>query len=119
MSFDTIVTLALFAGAFLLMMRYGGCGAHAFGHAHSHGGSGSDSGHAAPGLGQSVSGDRDVDPVCGMTVDKATAKTAVHQGQDYYFCSQNCREKFEAAPASYARAAAPASHRAGHRHGCC
>jgi YHS domain-containing protein len=54
-----------------------------------------------------------------MTVDKATAKTAVHQGQDYYFCSQNCREKFEAAPASYARAAAPASHRAGHRHGCC
>ena len=27
MSLDTLVTLALFAGAFLLMMRYGGCGA--------------------------------------------------------------------------------------------
>jgi YHS domain-containing protein len=119
MSFDTIVTLALFAGAFLLMMRYGGCGAHAFGHAHSHGGSGSDSGHAAPGGGRSVSADRDVDPVCDMTVDKASAKTAVHEGQVYYFCSQNCREKFEAAPASYAKAAARASHGAAHRHGYC
>jgi YHS domain-containing protein len=119
MSFDTIVTLALFAGAFLLMMRYGGCGAHAFGHAHSNGGSGSGSGHAALGGGQSASTDRNVDPVCGMTVEKASAKTAIHEGQIYYFCSQNCLEKFEAAPASYAKAAAPASHGAGHRHGCC
>jgi YHS domain-containing protein len=119
MSFDTIVTFTLFAGALLMMMRFSGFGAHAFGHAHTHSGSGSDSGHAAPGRGQSVSADRDVDPVCGMTVDKASAKTAVHEGQVYYFCSQSCREKFEAVPASYAKAAAPASHGAGHRHGCC
>ncbi|HQX85976.1 MAG TPA: YHS domain-containing protein, partial [Aestuariivirga sp.] len=29
-----------------------------------------------------------IDPVCGMTVDPATAKhKAEHQGQSYYFCS--------------------------------
>ncbi len=41
MSFDTIVSLALFAGAFFLMMRFG-CGSHVMGHARGHGASGSD-----------------------------------------------------------------------------
>jgi len=41
MSFDTIFSLALFAGALFLMMRFG-CGAHMMGHAHGHGASGSD-----------------------------------------------------------------------------
>jgi YHS domain-containing protein len=118
MSLDTIVTLALFAGAFLLMMRYGGCGAH-FGHAHAHSGAESDSGSAAAGGSQLLSADRDVDPVCGMTVDKASAKTAIYEGQVYYFCSQSCREQFEAAPAIYARKTGVASHASGHRHGCC
>ena len=113
MSLDTIVTLALFAGAFLLMMRYGGCGAHAFGHAPAHGES------AAAGGSKLLSADRDVDPVCGMTVDKASAKTAAYEGQVYYFCSQSCREQFEAAPATYARKIGVASHASGHRHGCC
>ena len=84
MSLDTIVTLALFAGAFLLMMRYGGCGAHAFGHAPAHGGAESDSGSAAARGSQLLSADRDVDPVCGMTVDRTSAKTAVYEGQVYY-----------------------------------
>ena len=38
MSFDTLVSLALFGGALFLMMRFS-CGAH-MGHAHSRGGSG-------------------------------------------------------------------------------
>ena len=46
------------------------------------------------------------DPVCGMTVDPATAKggTVEHEGQTYAFCSIKCREKFLADPARYAGA---------------
>src|SRR6185312_13203345 len=43
-----------------------------------------------------------LDPVCGMTVDPATAKwTAEHAGERYFFCSQGCRDKFVAAPDAY------------------
>ncbi len=43
-----------------------------------------------------------IDPVCGMTVDPATAKhKAEHYGQSYYFCSAGCRTKFVATPAKY------------------
>lgn len=39
------------------------------------------------------------DPVCGMTVDPATAAfEAEHQGTTYYFCSQSCRDQFEQDP---------------------
>jgi Cu+-exporting ATPase len=42
------------------------------------------------------------DPVCGMTVDPATAKHRHdHGGQTYYFCSAGCRTKFAADPAKY------------------
>src|SRR3954453_23024543 len=42
------------------------------------------------------------DPVCGMTVDPATAKhQAEHQGHTYYFCCNGCRTKFEADPQKY------------------
>ncbi len=47
---------------------------------------------------------RATDPVCGMTVDPATAKhRAEHRGQHYYFCSAGCRTKFAAAPQKYLR----------------
>lgn len=40
-----------------------------------------------------------IDPVCGMTVDVATAKhRGQHQGRDYYFCNARCKEKFLAFP---------------------
>ncbi len=39
------------------------------------------------------------DPVCGMTVDKATAIHADHDGETFYFCSEHCRQKFLANPA--------------------
>ncbi|WP_245307994.1 YHS domain-containing protein [Hoeflea sp. IMCC20628] len=43
----------------------------------------------------------DTDPVCGITVQTRNSKSAVHDGHVYYFCSRECRERFEAAPASY------------------
>jgi len=41
-----------------------------------------------------------------MTVQTAGAKSTVYDGHAYYFCSQSCRAKFEATPASYAKVAA-------------
>lgn len=43
----------------------------------------------------------DTDPVCGRVVDPARAKPSVYDGYVYYFCSRNCRERFEADPESY------------------
>ena len=43
-----------------------------------------------------------IDPVCGMSVDKASAKhTHHHADQDYFFCSAGCRTKFIADPQKY------------------
>jgi P-type Cu+ transporter len=48
------------------------------------------------------------DPVCGMSVDPATAKhQAEHAGATYYFCSAGCRGKFVAEPAKYLAPATP------------
>ncbi len=41
------------------------------------------------------------DPVCGMTVDPATARSHVHDGQTFHFCSQSCLTKFAADPGKY------------------
>jgi uncharacterized membrane protein YraQ (UPF0718 family)/YHS domain-containing protein len=42
------------------------------------------------------------DPVCGMTVDPATATEKVdYAGSTYYFCSAGCRETFEKDPGKY------------------
>ena len=35
-----------------------------------------------------------IDPICGMTVDEATARSAERDGQTVYFCSEHCRQKF-------------------------
>jgi YHS domain-containing protein len=43
-----------------------------------------------------------VDPVCGMEIDKATAKTASYKGQTYYFCSEDDKAKFLKNPEQYA-----------------
>lgn len=40
-----------------------------------------------------------VDPICGMTVEKATALKSERDGQTYYFCSQTCLHSFESQPA--------------------
>src|SRR5437016_3883841 len=50
------------------------------------------------------------DPVCGMTVDPATARHRTeHAGKPYYFCSARCLERFSAEPERFV---APASLRA-------
>jgi YHS domain-containing protein len=47
-----------------------------------------------------VAPETDTDPVCGRTVDPARAKPSVYDGYVYYFCSRECREQFETAPAT-------------------
>lgn len=43
------------------------------------------------------------DPVCGMHVDETLSDKSIdYQGQKYYFCSQPCKEQFDAKPESYA-----------------
>ena len=38
------------------------------------------------------------DPICGMTVDEATALHVERDGKTFYFCSKHCREKFLSTP---------------------
>jgi YHS domain-containing protein len=46
----------------------------------------------------------EVDPVCGMQVDVATARhTAGVDGVVYYFCCANCRARFVKQPQDYQR----------------
>lgn len=50
----------------------------------------------------------DIDPVCGMDVDqgkaKAAGRVALYDGRIYYFCSNDCKKRFESSPAKYAAA---------------
>jgi P-type Cu+ transporter len=53
---------------------------------------------------------RVIDPVCGMSVDPATARHRVeHAGREYFFCSPRCRERFVGEPERFVggREAAP------------
>jgi Cu+-exporting ATPase len=58
----------------------------------------------------------EIDPVCGMTVDPATAAaTRTYDGKDYWFCSQGCAEAFDGDPARFAgRVPAAGGHHEGH-----
>lgn len=44
-----------------------------------------------------------IDPVCGMQVNAATAIRAEQQGHPYYFCSEQCRQRFVDAPKRFVR----------------
>ena len=39
------------------------------------------------------------DPICGMIVDEATALQAEREEETFYFCSEQCRQKFLTTPA--------------------
>ena len=42
------------------------------------------------------------DPVCGMTIDSATAAgSSTYQGATYYFCSAGCKKQFDANPSKF------------------
>src|SRR5581483_7453197 len=52
-----------------------------------------------------------LDPVCGMTVNPATAQASTeYQGRTYYFCCPSCLQKFQANPDRYLAGAAPDGH---------
>ena len=71
-----------------------------------------DMSHKAPADRNSLLEGEARDPVCGMSVTIATAKhKAEHAGQNYYFCSAGCRERFIAEPALFVaeRATHPAA----------
>lgn len=56
-----------------------------------------------------------VDSVCGMAVEKSPAvDTLDFEGQTYYFCSSDCKEKFVTNPKRYLQTPAAKS-----RGGCC
>lgn len=47
-----------------------------------------------------------IDPVCGMSVDPASAEyRSEHDGQTYYFCAKGCKENFDKDPGKYLGAA--------------
>jgi YHS domain-containing protein/uncharacterized membrane protein YraQ (UPF0718 family) len=53
------------------------------------------------------------DPVCGMSVDPATATDQVeYMGTTHYFCSAGCRSKFERDPARYSTQVVQVDHAA-------
>jgi len=44
-----------------------------------------------------------IDPVCGLEIEEAQAPaTTEFEGRPYYFCSESCRDEFEANPSLYA-----------------
>lgn len=95
---ENIIYFGVWAAVIFLMMRFG-CGAHIMGghnHGHDHGAEKNKGGQLrweAP--------EKDRDPVCGKTIRTSSAKSAVHDGSVFYFCSRECREVFEAAPDLY------------------
>ena len=100
---EALLYFILWAGLIFLMMRFG-CGAHVMGHGH-----GRREEHEPHGSGMPQTGEggrwmparTEIDPVCGKTVDTATAKSSVHAGSAYYFCSTEHRADFEADPERY------------------
>lgn len=97
---EALLYFALWAGLIFLMMRFG-CGAHVMGHGH---GQRSTRDKGAPQTRDPLRWkppETDVDPVCGKAVHTRKAKSSVHEGTVYYFCSPECRERFEAAPHLY------------------
>lgn len=99
---EALFYFLLWAALIFLMMRFG-CGAHVMGHRHRHGESKADGGNDLPGTNARWIPPKTAhDPVCGMTVDAANAKSSLYDGRAYHFCSQSCRDKFEASPATYA-----------------
>ena len=59
-------------------------------------------GHGAPGKAK--------DPVCGMTVDPATARYRTrHAGAEYFFCGARCLERFTAEPERFVGPSKPSA----------
>lgn len=97
---EALIYFALWAALIFVMMRFG-CGAHVMGRGHGHHGGQEQGGPRRADDMRWVPPKLDTDPVCGKTVHTDRAKPSVHDGMVYYFCSRECRERFEAAPDLY------------------
>ena len=65
--------------------------------------------------GEEMAGEKATDPVCGMSVDTATAEyRSFRDGKTYYFCSAGCKESFDKNPARYTTADPKGGHEAHH-----
>lgn len=100
---EALLYFIFWAGFIFLMMRFG-CGAHIMGQGHGAGSSGDEPGNAGPRQFRWVPPETDTDPVCKKSIATDGAKSSVHDGGVYYFCSRDCREVFEAAPGLYVEA---------------
>ena len=96
---QALLYFLLWGAFFFVMMRFG-CGAHVMGHGHGHAGKKTQP-LSLPGGDRASQPSKATDPVCGMVIDTAGARTALYGGEVYYFCSQSCREKFESSSQSY------------------
>jgi len=97
---EALVYFIVWAVFIFLMMRFG-CGSHILGKGHSHDPSPNETEKSSTQQLSWVPPDTDIDPVCKESVATDTAKSSVHDGSVYYFCSRDCREVFEAAPDLY------------------
>ncbi len=106
---QTVLYFLIWALFIFAMMRLG-CGMHVMGHGHGHDREPTGNPRWSP-------PEKDTDPVCGMTVESKAAKSSVHDGHVYYFCSQDCRQKFEDSPIAYlARAGSTQAMEGGHEY---
>jgi len=94
---DILLQLLIFGGLFFVMMKFG-CGSHMMGHGKS-----SEKGTKTTADSFSTQPPTsDIDPICGKSVTTHRAKTSLHDGLVYFFCSSACREIFEEHPGRYA-----------------
>ncbi len=79
-----LLSTILFAGLFLVMMRYG-CGRHS---------------HSAPRHDRNTSA-KHIDPVCGNMVAETEGYGVMYRKKLYRFCSKDCMSEFEEDPELY------------------
>jgi len=96
---DALIYFVVWGALIFLMLRFG-CGAHVMGHG-QHGAGDKNARRPAEKM-RWVPPETDIDPVCGKTVQTGIAKSSVFEGMVYYFCSRECRERFETASDLYA-----------------
>jgi len=45
---------------------------------------------------------KEIDPVCGMSVDSTTPHKSRYQDREVFFCAAACKQKFDADPQRFA-----------------
>lgn len=59
------------------------------------------------------------DPICGKSVPEEEASTYQFVGETYYFCSERCRDRFQALPARYVEFTVKLTDSSGSGGACC